>query len=355
MTLFNPQTGEQYDIPVEGGPSLRWVQNEEGLYIRLGYPSAWDAPTWLAEEIHAVTGQIHRLEGPRELTPTPGVPPIPSPDGRYLARIFRAEGTPDVVYIIDQKSGEETELANPFDSQYSAISEIEWSPDGQMLAIERTRSVDDPTAFMGKRSISALAIYSPDGNRLAQYADVVGQHMEWSPTSPHRLLHPRAGLTTNSPCILDVSANSYTCLDQIVTWREKQEVETYNYKWSPDGSKIGFIYWTESSESGFCYVELVSTAITCPITKEDFQVDEYLEQFPRDGIPRLLYVQDYDWSPDGNYIILLVDPAPPGSDDGGQEAIAVVDSMGEILNLFVDGWHWFNYPWRPSIPAPSEK
>lgn len=224
-----------------------------------------------------------------------------------------------------------------------------------MLAIERTRSIDDPTAFMGQRSISALAIYSAAGNTLSRYVDVVGQYMEWSPAPPYYLLHPRVGLTANSPCILDVSTDSFTCLDQIGVWREEQKVETFNYKWSPDGSKVGFIYWTESSEGGFCYIELVSTVIICPIVTEDLQVDEYLEQFPSHGIPRLLHVQDYDWSPDGKYIVLLVDPAPPGSDDGAQEALAVIDSAGEILQLFIDGWHWLNYPWRPSISSPSQE
>jgi hypothetical protein len=83
-TLLNPETGERFDIPVEGGPSVRWVQQEEGLYVQVGYPAAWDAPSWFVEEIHTVTGQIKRFEVPRELTPGP--PSITSPD---VGELFR--------------------------------------------------------------------------------------------------------------------------------------------------------------------------------------------------------------------------------------------------------------------------
>jgi hypothetical protein len=354
-TLLNPETGERFDIPIEdGGPSVRWVQQEDGLYVHVGYPAAWDAPSWFVEEIHTVTGQIKRFEVPRQLTPSP--PSIPSPDGRYEVRIITSDGVPAAVFLLNQESGTEVELANPFDSQYPRVIDVEWAPDGQMVAIERAYSIEDVTANQGWRNVSALVVYSADGNKLGEYLDFTGNVSEWSPTVPYRLLYPRVGMVDNPPCVIDVVTDSHTCLDQLVSWREEQNVQTTNYKWSPDGHKVGFVYWSEvSDESGFCYIDLLTGGIECPITVEDLQADVVLDQIESMCDSRTLFVLDYYWSPDLHYIALIVDPAPPLSDYRACFRAAVADSAGEQFRLIMDGWlTYHDEPWRPLVVGGSD-
>lgn len=352
--LFNAETGERLDIPIgEGSPSLSWVEGEDGLSVRVGYSAAWDATSWLVEEIHAVTGQLNRFEIPRQLTP--GVPSMLSPDGRYEVHIMRAEGVPDAVYLVDRESGEERELVNSFDSQYPRVTEVEWSPDGQMVAIPRFYVVDDPTANYGRRSISALVVYTADGNKLGEHLNVIGNRLEWSPTSPYRLLHPQTGMRDNPPCVVDVLAGSYDCLDQIVSWREEQGVSTSNYHWSPDGNKIGFIAWSHGSDAGgFCYVDLPAGEIICPVTVKDLRMDEILGQFEPMCHSPALYIVDYYWSPDLRYVALDVDLASPSSDFNGCDAVAVVDGGSGDFQLIMEGMMDFHDPWRPAIVGGSD-
>jgi hypothetical protein len=196
-------------------------------------------------------------------------------------------------------------------------------------------------------------VYSADGTKLGEYLNVTGQSAEWSPVAPYRLFHPRIGMANNPPCIVDVVVNSYNCLDQLVSWREEQNVRTANYKWSPDGNKIGFVYWSQVTDgSGFCYIDLLTSGIECPITTEDLQADVILDQIESMCDSRTLFVLDYYWSPDLNYIALIVDPAPPSSDFRACFRAAVADSAGEQFQLIMDGWiTYHDDPWRPVIGA----
>jgi WD40 repeat protein len=353
-TLFNAETGERFDIPIgEGSPSVSWIEREDGLYVHVGYSAAWDATSWLVEESHTVTGQFKRFEVPRQLTP--GVPSTPSPDGSYEVRIIQSEGVPAAVYLMERESGEETELVHPSDGQYERVADVEWSPDGQMVAIERFYVIDDPTANYGRRSISALVVYTADGNRIGEHLDSIGSDLEWSPTSPYRILHPRHDLKDNPPCIWDVVTDSYNCLDQLVAWREEQGVETFNYHWSPDGDKVGFIAWSHASDAGgFCYVDLPTGEIICPVTVKDLRADEILIQFEPMCNSPVLYIVDYYWSPDLSYVALEIDLASPSSDFNGCNAVAVVDGGSGDFQLVVEGMMDFHDPWRPVMVGGSD-
>jgi hypothetical protein len=150
--------------------------------------------------------------------------------------------------------------------------------------------------------------------------------------------------------------SDYNCLGKVAQWRDEQQVEIGNYEWSPDGSKVGFIYWGPwgSSNSGFCYIELATDSITCPITRDTLQVDEYLERFGQGGVA-YVYLRDYQWSPSGQYIALGISPGLPTGDDGTFDTLAIANAAGELLWIILDGKLDYNNPWRPPIPSQSEE
>jgi hypothetical protein len=95
---------------------------------------------------------------------------------------------------------------------------------------------------------------------------------------------------------------------------------------------------------------LISNEIGCLVTRDDWYVDEMLDQFDPGYHVRDLFVTGlYYWSPDGNYIVLSIDPSSPGSDDGAWATAAIVDSAGERLQLIRRGWLLADNPWRPAI------
>ena len=45
-----------------------------------------------------------------------------------------------------------------------------------------------------------------------------------------------------------------------------------------------------------------------------------------------------------------VDPASPYEHNRAHEGVAVFDHAGELVQLFADGEHWNDNPWRPPVP-----
>ena len=353
-TLFNAQTGERFDISVEDYGSPRWVWIEGNLYIDLGNSLFADDPPEVKHQIQVSTGHLIRYETAAIFID--GIHTFPSPDGRYLIRVVEEENVPAIATLVNQETGEEVELTDPFNGNYADGIEVAWSPDGQLIGIGRFRRIDDPKARYGIKLESALAVFSWDGTKLAQYNNLDYFSLKWSPILPYRILYPTYELNNESPCILDVMTGDYNCLEKIAQVRDTQQVEIGNYEWSPDGSKVGFIYWGAwgSSNSGFCYIELATNSITCPITRDDLQVDTYLERFGQGG-NAYVYLRDYQWSPSGQYIALGVSPGLPTGDDGTLDTLAIADAAGELLWIILDGKIYYNDPWRPLISSQPEE
>ncbi len=351
VTLFNAMTGERFDIPVSERLFPEWVKTDDGLYIDFGDSLFADAPPLTVHKINVLTEQIYQYASPVNITSN--ARHFASPDGRYQVRVVEDENIPAVATLINQETGEEVELADPFNGEYADGTNVAWSFDGQIVAIERFRRVEDPAEFYGVRAEPALAVFSQDGTLLTQYNNLEHTGLKWSPTLPYHLLYPAYDLNEGPPCILDVLAGDYSCVETVAQWRDEQEVEIGVFNWSPDGSKVGFVYW--SGTSGFCYVELATEAITCPVTRDDLQIEAYLERFGMEDGVAYLNIRNYEWSPDSQFIALTVAPAPPPSDDGMGATVAVAEISGENLRVIVDGSLPYYNPWRPPIPSLLEE
>lgn len=334
ITLFNAETGEQFEIYM-GIDDLKpaWIWQDGRYFLS---PTS---PTATQEVIDIQTGNLVKL--------APINQDSVSPNGRYAAHITNGDRF-DVVTLVDQETGLETELTNPFQDSsrddYVVGAEVHWSPDGALLAVLYKKHYYDDN------SDHSLVIYAPSGELFRQYENMsISRNSPWSPVLPHRILYTddNKSFLPKMPCILDVVENEQTCLEIVGEWVESQNVWPYNFVWSPDGSKISFVHVAREervNKSGACYIELATEEIFCPITPDDLQLEEQFES------------RGHYWSPDGRYLALFSDRSGPLSDVFGDFAVTTVSRDGQNLQILGLGFSSSHYnPWRPSIPTPSEE
>lgn len=329
ITLFNADTGEQFDIHVEVNElAPRWLWQEGNYSLSPQFPREGQ------DVIDIETGKLVQLADVND-----DVRMVMSPDGRYVAQITRQEDRFDIVTLMDQETGLEIELHNPFQyssrDDYNVYARPLWSPDGALLAVEYEAHYYDDNYDLN------LAIYTPSGELFRQYANMGASWRNfWSPTLPYRILFTER----NVPCILDVIANKQSCLGAVAEWVDNKNVWPYAFIWSPDCSKISFLHYSEEEgDNGLCYVELATEEIFCPITPDDLLLEEQM-------VPRVHF-----WSPDGRYLALFFDDLWPG-DVVGPLAIVVVNPDGRNFQILEQDLSWpYGNPWRPSIPSPSQE
>lgn len=334
LSLYNAETGERFDLPINLSsydiPS-RWTITEEGFFIELHHYIPAGSQNRLVEEINLQTGEVRQLEIPHAFIP--GVQRIISPGGRYTLHIVRNENLPPQVTIIDGTNDTRIDLSGPFSNYYKDSITARWSPDSKMVAIISDHRYED----LAQPSEHALSVYSASGEPLQEYENYFS-HLNWSPTSPHQLLVSRLDGDLQTPCILNFSEDAPICLERIINWRDQHEVKIHQFRWSPDGNRVSFIYWNnETMNNGLCYLDLGNDEIVCPITSEHLQNEQFV----------ILHT----WSPDGRYLVVDVNPWGPESHDGGFTSLAIVSSDGRSFQPLGDSAHV--WAWRPPIPSPS--
>ncbi|HRQ38264.1 MAG TPA: hypothetical protein PLD25_10150 [Chloroflexota bacterium] len=333
ITLFNADTGEQFEIHVEVNEnelSPRWLWQEGHYFLSPTFPEDGQ------DVIDIETGELVKLADVND-----DVRVVVSPDGRYAANITR-EDRFDIVTLIDQETGSEIELSNPFQDSprddYNIYARTYWSPDGALLAVEYEKHYYDDNFDLD------LAIYAPSGELFRQYANMnTSSNAPWASILPYRILFTEGdSYLPDRPCILDVIENTQSCLETIAEWVGDRSL--LSFTWSPDGSKISFIHWSEEEgNNGLCYFELAIEEIFCPITPDNLLVEEQM-------VPRAHF-----WSPDGRYLVLFFDTIGP-RDVLGPLGVAVVNNDGQNFQILgLEFSSSSNNPWRPSIPSLSEE
>jgi hypothetical protein len=148
----------------------------------------------------------------------------------------------------------------------------------------------------------------------------------------------------NRACILEIVENKRICLELIDEWLASQNVIPLNFDWSPDGTRVSYIYHnSETSNTGLCYFELATENIVCPITPSDLQLNEQM------------FARRKFWSPDGKYLVLFFDSIGY-SDVIGSVGVIVIDIENQN-SWFIEGeYPWpFSDPWRPPIPSNTDE
>jgi WD40 repeat protein len=143
------------------------------------------------------------------------------------------------------------------------------------------------------------------------------------------------------PCILEWEKEHSWCLEDGRSFHRGEQV--IDYDWSPDGSAVSYIYFSDpigsTTDGGICIKSLIGGDIRCPTM----------------DIPELTgrYVRRYRWSPDGQYLIFVSDSdSCPDCDYATDPQIGIIDvNKGTYWYPLED----FDYDtpdlalWRPAI------
>jgi hypothetical protein len=321
ITLINPATGERFNVASPPyNDDVIWVQDVNGIYFQYerNYVDGEYIRTLHLEQVNIETGEIRHM-------PTPDTSRgrmVEAADGRHIAYVS-GQGQDSLITIDNVAAGSSVTLADPFNGRYPHHNELTWSPDGNLLMVLKYdfgEDRDDPVEV-------GLVIYTADGDVFRSYGDF--RRPQWAPDSSYRLLYNEVddgGIYR--PCILDVVANSTNCVEAFKGWREEQAVETGWHQWLPGGERISFAYWNrEGTKTGLCIIELTSSEMNCPIDQTILSED-YLSW--GEGV----FIIGYEWSVDGDYLWLRLNPFAPGGDDGSYEHIATIASDGSQFRVW---------------------
>jgi hypothetical protein len=328
ITFSNLVTGERFDLPAldERSLDLHWYQDETGTYFEQGRYLVSGGPNPTIKQVNIATGEL-RLLPPLSDNADKA---IVAPGGQYAIRITN-EPAPQTLIMEGRESGQATVLPDPFNGRYSSFVEVNWSPAGDFLAALRY-------AF-GKRGTPpdmGLVIYRTDGTIFRWYDGFRGN--TWLSDNSYRILYSiDIGYGHYQPCILDVLAGTSDCLNEVFTWSVEQQREPGSYQWLPSGQGVSFAAWDFGSN--LCIITLATREISCPIDAE------ILAPAKLDA-EAATFIKRYQWSPDGRYLWLIVDPWGPGSDDATSSQIATAAADGSQFQLLGYGHEGL---WRPDL------
>jgi hypothetical protein len=331
VSLLNAGTGERFDLwASEDYWHVKWSETTETGLALIFYPP-WiigdDHEDLYLHQVDINTGQMSQLPFSNINSEVQSAP------GGY----FAADTIDQAVIIIDQQTGQEITLNDPFNGRYPDYVTISWSVDGTLLAVQR---YDRDDVNRGP-AMTGLAIYTADGRLYRYYADV--RSWAWAADGSYQLLNSVGDYFENGePCILDIQANTMDCLSEVTVWRENGIEKTGYYQWLPDGSGISFLYWNHAPRAaGLCIMNMISRDITCPVN-ETLLTPAYL------GAGAMTYIVDYQWSPDGRYLVLDIDPCGPECDDRTATQVTTIARDGSQFHVWGFGLSW-NAEWRPQI------
>jgi hypothetical protein len=330
ISLFNLLTNERWDLlsnPSSNWANAGWNQIEDDVYIELAYSSSSPDGARLVR-VAIPDGEISQW------------PARPfgwySNDGRSLIQFIREPNIPvqaimTTSFELGQDTLEGLSLSDPFNGRYDNYVEAVWSPDDAFIAVSHVSfpPTPDGTALYG------LAIRTADGELFRTYDGV--RFAEWLPNEPLKLLHFTIIEEEHRiPCILDVVSGDNNCINELETWQEEPSVEVFQFRSSPDGGRISFITYPDPA---VCYFDLSTQQVNCPVVAEDLVMDDY--QF---------FAITHDWSEDGHYLSVIMNPNGPRSDDGSYNFLAVTTIAGNDFRILgktssSDRKSW----WRPSL------
>lgn len=355
IALLNIDSGEHFELqPLNEFASAGWrhtgPDDAPVLNLRFWVPETPYEGHSEPFELDTSTGRLSQAAesyfGHRDREIAPG--------GRYMAEKIGQLGSEEAK-IVDLESNQEIILFDPFNGHYRTGMRFEWSSDGSLLAVQRLkRWVEGEAATFS----TDLAIYTVDGQLYRFYDGLY--NWGWAPDGSSRLITTvEAYYINGEPCILDVQTSTTECLPEVVTWHESGLVNANaananaanigvtnidKYQWLPDSSGLSFIYWNEQARmGGHCILDLSTHDISCP-------VNETILAQANDRPITYSYVLQYEWSPDGRYIVLEINPYQPRMPNLILTKIATIARDGSDFRVWGFG-STANYlagsAWRP--------
>jgi hypothetical protein len=183
-----------------------------------------------------------------------------------------------------------------------------------------------------------FVIWSPDGTKLLY------QPWEASPDI-HDFLHHE-----NPPCVFDILTGVTKCYNEAVVRHSTPttyELTFSSAQWSPDGKKIGYIYFRIEHNSQEPYYE--EQGGICLITLENNSTECLLDEL--EGVIQNKNPIDFWWSPNGDYLVFVIADSSPYSDDQANPEFGVINiNSGE--SFFIEEKLSLTstpFVWRPKI------
>lgn len=324
LSLIEVNSSSRFDVPVPDHIGhVTWGRDNKGDYVGFERSVYREFFGYVGK----VDGRIYLADGStsQALMPEGGATDVAvSPIADIVAHTITTDSQAEV-FIQSKMAGTDIELVDPFHGAYSDSVSMSWSPDGAWLAVTRYEYPDEPYSLAS----SGTAIYTSNGFAYRAY-----DHMSkpaWSDLDAAVFLYPQGtDYGYRMPCVLDVATDTRNCLERVDEWRRARGVMVDHIDWLPDMNAVSFMYWGRGA-GGICVIMVTTSELHCPVTKTQIGPENY--------------VVDYGWSPDGQYLWMMIDPSDPRSDDRTMSRLATIDSSGRNFVIWGKGY-WPE--WRPT-------
>jgi Tol biopolymer transport system component len=199
------------------------------------------------------------------------VDPALSADGDHIAFAWdQGTGEPYQIYVQDIDEGGPKPITNgPAEARYPV-----WSPDGNEIAFLRRTGLDDNELIIVRATGGAE-------RRVTTLTDVHFIGLDWSPDGTHLAVVDREAAGDAESIFLLSLANG---AEERLTHPPSVTVGDRNPSFSPDGTKLAFVRWSEGPQNEIHVLELDTGESKRLTTHEG-------------------YVRDLDWLPDGSAIV----------------------------------------------------
>ncbi|MCP4421624.1 MAG: hypothetical protein GY805_33850 [Chloroflexi bacterium] len=343
--FFDADSRDQFTLPIPFESSNFGFAWADATHFSFWLSSTVnDLPYLVHYTLNTTTGELSIFEGEASVNNR-----LVSPGGRFRVHLEwtawwdveegEQYGTESIT--IEAVDGTIIELEDPFAGEYDTSHPLtEWSVDGNFLSITHFHTAD----FENPSVQNSTTIFDNQGNLLATLDGVRGnwakggsgyfQYQDWQ----------QGGLF----CLVEVTTNQTECHKPV--WRDVANSSTFSYQLSPGGSQLSFAYWRGANnllydgfDGGLCLMILETEEVTCP-------TDEYAEALLNEYGMSVL---EGNWSPDGRFLQLLLDPGGPSSDDRTQSSLAIINADGSRFSWLGD-IYWTDDPvWRPAEPSAT--
>ncbi len=258
--------------------------------------------------------------------------PLPSRDGRRIV-FTRSVGDMTQIVVADQDGSN----VHALPGTYLEFSEIDWSPDGNQIAIVSTI-----------HGVPSISILQTDGSGVTSLPLGLETHEFWYLPSGQILFKGTASVSNGATVgsyIVNADGTGLRPIGKLTRVNE----DVLGISPSPDGKSFVYHHWSLPSEPGRLYVRDIATGEDRPIVVADTLPDENLEgaQFSPDGQSILFtrYIAGQQW--------LAVVPAaggkarPSGEVVNGQDgpsAMFTPDGKSIVAYYPTDGHLWLLDP-----------
>lgn len=352
MALYNAETGERFDIPfTEKVGDYFWMPDGSAfgfLHAKLNQITLYSITNGIInsipiskESLRFFPRQSIDLANSIEISTSNFTDPkflllsswdSLSIDRRYF--IYQEKYDETYTSVFDIYKNEIIYISDPNDNFIDLQSE--WSPNSNLLAIVEVDEI--PEMFNAFRVLPTfrLRIYDVESQEVvASYKNVT--FPIWAPDGTKFLFQEwvrgDSGFYSywgSPPCIYDTLDGTTNCYYETLT----EEFDQFSsLSWSPNQSMIGYI----SSDKGFCKIILSTTELKCVLEKLD---------------PENPFVDNFSWSPDGNFIAFEYGSTGAYSDDAAYRKLGIANILtGEYFSIGDDLTYSQLGLWRPS-PNP---